>query len=427
MVRDGYKNTEMGPIPEDWDTLTFRECFETLPNNTLSRAELNDLGGTVKNIHYGDVLIRFPAVLDCRREALPYVNPEHAGRLGAAFLRDGDVVIADTAEDTAVGKAAEILGAEGQRVVSGLHTIPCRPRQGDRFAPKWLGYFMNHRAYHDQLLPFITGTKVSAISRSAIADTVIAVPGRAEQERVVEALSDMDGLIAGLERLIGKKRDVRRGAAEALLSGRLEPGGGDSAAEYRIGELGGFYSGLSGKTKADFGHGDARYITFLNVLENEIIDTSILERVNVSRNEGQNEVRPGDLFFNTSSETPEEVGMCAVLLEEADNVFLNSFCFGFRIEKPGIDPLFASYYFNSQEGRRIMRVLAQGATRFNLSKAHFQEAEVSFPAYERQREIARILRGMDREIEALRAETRKYRQIKAGMMDGLLTGRIRLR
>ncbi|WP_300413368.1 restriction endonuclease subunit S [uncultured Oscillibacter sp.] len=427
MVRDGCKYTELGPIPEDWDTAAFRDCFDTLPNNTLSRAELNDRGGTVKNIHYGDVLVRFPAVLDCRREELPYVNPEWAPRLSAAFLRDGDVVIADTAEDSTVGKAVEIAGTEGRRVVSGLHTIPCRPRRKELFAPKWLGYFMNHRAYHDQLLPFITGTKVSAISRSAIADTVIAIPGRAEQERVVEALSDVDGLIDGLERLIAKKRDVRRAAAGELLSGRLEPGGGDSAARYKIGETGVFYTGLTGKTKADFGHGEARYITFLNVLENEIVDMSILERVDVSRNESQNAVRPGDLFFNTSSETPEEVGMCAVLLDEADRVFLNSFCFGFRLEEPGIDPLFASYYFNGQEGRKIMRVLAQGATRFNLSKANFQEVEVAFPPYERQREIAGVLRCMDREIDALRAEVRKYRQIRSGMMDDLLTGRVRLR
>ena len=134
-----------------------------------------------------------------------------------------------------------------------------------------------------------------------------------------------------------------------------------------IGDIGTTYSGLSGKTKDDFGQGDALYITFLNVLTNAKIDTSILEPVNVCKNEKQNAVRKGDLLFNTSSETPNEVGLCAVIDEDLENVYLNSFCFEFRVAKPNVDPKYITYLMRSPIGRKMMSILAQGATRYNLS------------------------------------------------------------
>ena len=104
----------------------------------------------------------------------------------------------------------------------------------------------------------------------------------------------------------------------------------------QIGEIGYTYSGLTGKTKSDFGIGDCLYITFLNVLNNAIINSSILEKVNVCIDEKQNKVCKGDILFNTSSETPEEVGMCAAVDEELIDVYLNSFCFGFRLDDKSI-------------------------------------------------------------------------------------------
>lgn len=427
MVKDGYKKTEIGEIPETWDTITFGECFDVLPNNTLSRAELNYDSGDIRNIHYGDVLIKFSSVLDCCNEEVPFVNIENTQKVCRGFLQDGDLIIADTAEDNTVGKATEVIGIGELKVVSGLHTIPCRPKQKDRFAPKWLGYFINHNIYHDQILPYVTGIKVSSISKSGIAETVVAIPAKEEQHVIVDALSDIDALITNLQKLIEKQKAVKQGVMHELLSGKRrltdfyeewEP--------YRIGDIGSFYSGLSGKSKADFGSGDSRYITFLNVLTNAIIEPSITERVNVAENEKQNAVIKEDLFFNTSSETPEEVGMCAVLLEDLPNTYLNSFCFGFRLSNENVIPLFLSYYFNSQEGRNIMRVLAQGATRYNLSKTYFSDTIVLLPPKDEQIAIASIIYDMENSIAALEEKLDKYRKIKAGMMSELLTGKIRL-
>ena len=118
--------------------------------------------------------------------------------------------------------------------------------------------------------------------------------------------------------------------------------------------------------------------------------------------------------------------MCSVLLDDVRDVYLNSFCFGYRLKNKDIDPLFFSYYFNSCEGRKIMSVLAQGATRYNLSKSYFSETTVNFPKHEKQKAIAQILFDMDSEIESLQQKLEKYRQIKSGMMDELLTGKVRL-
>ena len=137
----------------------------------------------------------------------------------------------------------------------------------------------------------------------------------------------------------------------------------------RLGDVGYTYNGLSGKTKQDFDAGDAFYIPFLNVLENTEIDINNLGRVNVSALEKQTCVQKNDLFFNTSSETPEEVGMCAYLSQELSNTFLNSFCFGFRLYNIHVaEPRFLVYLFNSAYGRRVISSLAQGVTRYNLSK-----------------------------------------------------------
>lgn len=420
----GMKQTEMGMIPEEWTVQSFADTFRILNNNTLSRAELNYVSGRFRNIHYGDVLILFPEVLDCTRDDVPYINDEARISSSAQALQDGDIVMADTAEDETVGKVTEVMNTSEKPVMSGLHTIPCRVKVGE-FVPKWLGYYMNSHLYHDQLLPYIHGTKVSSVSKGSLGGTAIIAPSTDEQEKIVEVLSDIDTLMNDLRKLIEKKNNIFNGTLQGLLSGTIKVS--DSPQEkYKVCEIGDFYGGLIGKTKSDFGRGNARYITFLNVLNNTVIDTSVLEPVQINDEKSQNQVLPGDLFFNTSSETPEEVGMCSVLLDSIKNTYLNSFCFGFRLKTKKVYPLFLSYYFNSQEGRKIMRVLAQGATRFNLSKDYFSKTEIELPTYRDQIEIAKILSDMETDIKALKKKLSKYEAVKQGMMEELLTGKVRL-
>lgn len=194
----------------------------------------------------------------------------------------------------------------------------------------------------------------------------------------------------------------------------------------QIGKIGYTYSGLTGKGKNDFGKGNSRYITFLNVLNNPVLRTDIFERVSISDGEHQNLALKGDLFFNTSSETPEEVGICALLDNDVPNLYLNSFCFGYRLTDPEVDGLFLSYFFRSKAGRDIMTMLAQGATRYNLSKESFNKTLIAFPPFEEQKKITEALSGVDAMIRALDEAIAKKRQIKEGLMQQLLTGKTRL-
>ena len=209
MVRE-MKHTEIGEIPVEWKLQTFEETLCVLSNNTLPRADLNDRGGTVRNVHYGDILTRFGEVLDCEKDEVPYLNDISLLTASAQVLQDGDVSLADTAEDDTVGKATEIYGLGKGRMVAGLHTIPCRVKKG-AFVPKWLGYYMNSPIYHDQVLPYVTGIKVSSISKTAISETLIAVPPLEEQRAIVSALSEVDQLLAELKKVASKLRDFKRG------------------------------------------------------------------------------------------------------------------------------------------------------------------------------------------------------------------------
>ena len=165
-----------------WEQREFRDSFDLLANNTLSRAELNDESGIALNVHYGDILVKFGEMIDLAVDHLPYINDPAKVNKSAA-LQNGDVIIADTAEDSTVGKCSEIAGIYGKLVVSGLHTIPCRPRK--KFAPGYLGYFMNSPAYHDQLLPLMQGTKVTSVSKSALEDTLLCYPVDTEEQTLI--------------------------------------------------------------------------------------------------------------------------------------------------------------------------------------------------------------------------------------------------
>ena len=159
-----------------------------------------------------------------------------------------------------------------------------------------------------------------------------------------------------------------------------------------FGDFGQSYSGLSGKSAEDFGDGYP-FITYMNVYQNQIIDSTDVGLVKINETEQQSVVRYGDILFTLSSETPEEVGMGAVYLGETYPLYLNSFCFGIHItDEAKIYPPFLAYYVSSQSFRKAVYPLAQGSTRFNLQKSDFMKKKFSFPVIEKQRIIYSILK-----------------------------------
>ena len=181
-----------------------------MQNNTLSRADLSNETGIAKNVHYGDVLIKFGDVLDVSREQLPMIKDEKIlDKYKASFLQNGDVIIADTAEDTTVGKCSEIAGLRDEVVLSGLHTIPYRPVE--KFATGYLGYYLNSGAYHDQLIPLMQGIKVTSISKSAMQDTDIVYPKSTEEQAMIGSyFQSLDHLITLHQRKCEQTKNLKK-------------------------------------------------------------------------------------------------------------------------------------------------------------------------------------------------------------------------
>ena len=182
----------------------------------------------------------------------------------------------------------------------------------------------------------------------------------------------------------------------------------------KLGECGETYTGLSGKTKEDFGHGDARFVTYMNVFSNPIADKDKVEAVEIDKS--QNCVQYGDVFFTTSSETPEEVGMSCVWLENTDNTYLNSFCFGYR-PTINIDPYFMAYVLRSNTVRKKIVFLAQGISRYNISKNKVMEIEIPLPTLEEQKLLGKYFDNLDNLITLQQRKYDKLVNVKKSMLE----------
>ena len=212
-----------------WEQRKFDEVFDcTIPNNTLSRAELNYESGSVRNIHYGDILIKYGSVVDVQNDEIPFATGKSSDDFKGALLRDGDIIIADTAEDETTGKACEIGNSQGLDVVSGLHTMVCRPR--NKMALGYLGYYLNSDAYHHQLLPLMQGIKVLSLSRTNVQKTMVCYPkSKAEQQLIADCFRNLDNLITLHQRKYDKLTNVKKS-----MLGKMFPQNGSNVPEIRF-------------------------------------------------------------------------------------------------------------------------------------------------------------------------------------------------
>ena len=181
----------------------------------------------------------------------------------------------------------------------------------------------------------------------------------------------------------------------------------------KLGDMGSTFTGLSGKTKEDFGHGDAQFITYMNVFSNPVANLEMTEAVEIDAK--QNRVKKGDVFFTTSSETPEEVGMSCVMPENKDNIYLNSFCFGYRpTEKFDLDYL--AYVLRADSFRKEMKFLAQGISRYNISKNKVMEVSIPIPNLEEQTMVGRYFSTLDHLITLHQRKCEQTKKLKKYML-----------
>lgn len=212
----------------EWAKGKFDKSFDFLATNTLSRAQLNYSTGEALNIHYGDVLTILGDITRVNETALPFINDSYNFQKSSSNrLRDGDVVIADTAEDETVGKATEVQGISDTPVFSGLHTFACRPTA--KFSPGFLGYYLNSPYFHDQIVTKAQGTKVSSISKSQLQETEVSLPELAEQANVSNYFTSLDSLIDGAK----KSAEQLKNFKQSMLV-KMFPQGGASVPEIRF-------------------------------------------------------------------------------------------------------------------------------------------------------------------------------------------------
>ena len=428
MVRE-LKHTEIGDIPVDWELQTFDETFRVISNNTLSRENLNNRGGAVRNIHYGDILTKFPEVLDCSDDEIPFVNDLSLLSSSTQLLQDGDVVIADTAEDETVGKVTEVQNLGDSKLVAGLHTILCRVKKGD-FAPGWLGYYMNSDLFHNQILPYITGIKVSSISKGAISETLILVPPFDEQEKIVQSLNKIQLLMTAETNVVNKIKLVKNGCLSKMF-----PQKDDTVPEMR---LPGFTEAWEQRKLSDIAvltsskrvHAEDYVeagVPFYRGKEiSELKEHKPISEVLYITEYKYNEIssmygspKEGDLLITAVG----TLGNTWVI-DQTPFYFKDGNLIWFKDIK--CNPKYLDYAMSTADGQKKILASAIGSNQKALTMVKLNELEFMFPGKAEQDKIAEYFSYLDNLITLHQCKCDKYSNIKKGMMSDLLTGKIRL-
>ena len=261
---------------DDWEERKFDECFNfPVSTNSLSRALLNYDEGDIKSVHYGDILIKYPTILNIKNDKIPYITGGKLEKYKSSLLENGDLIFADAAEDETVGKAVEVNGLTEENLVAGLHTIVARPK--DKKAEFFLGYYINSNTYHRQLLRLIQGSKVSSISKGNLQKTLVSFPKDfEEQQKIGSFFKQLDDTIALHQRKLDLLKEQKKGYLQKMFpkNGEKVPelrfaGFADDWEERKLGQ----YTKLitKGTTPKDkTGIGDVNFVKVENITNGKI-------------------------------------------------------------------------------------------------------------------------------------------------------------
>lgn len=408
---------------DDWEQCEFKNVFNHLQNNSLSRAMLDYEEGEIFNVHYGDILVKYGECLDVNLETLPRImNNDFGDKYRASYLDNGDVIIADAAEDEIVGKCCEIKGLSNELILSGLHTIPCRPLM--KFATGYLGYFMNSNAYHDKLLPLMQGTKVSSISKSAIADTYIKYPKDInEQEKIGRYFIELDNLITLHQHKYNKLLNIKKAMLEKMF-----PKENNNIPEIRFRgytdvweqrELGDVIDGLyNGQTPSryrdDFWKGDINWLSSgelnLSIVENTV------EKITKSGREAANlRLVPKGTFVMaiTGLEAEGTRGNCSIL---GIDTTLNQSCMAIYPNKKLLSTSFLFQWYR-KVGEDYGIRFTQGTKQQSYNAEIIKKLEICLPKIDEQVKIAEYLFKVDNLIILHQHQLEKLKNIKKACLE----------
>lgn len=303
-----------------------------------------------------------------------------------------------------------------------------RVRIKDKIDAQFVYYALQSELVQQQVALHTIGQAVKGINIRDVRELALALPDSlSEQRAIAAALSDVDALLDGLDRLIAKKRDLKQAAMQQLLTGQTRlPGFSGEWDQVKLDELFSFKNGLN-KAKEFFGYGTP-IVNYMDVFASSAIYPSKLDgRVSLSNAELKNfDVKKGDVFFTRTSETIEEVGIAAVMLDDPIETVFSGFVLRARPLNERLNDEYKAYCFRSDFVRKQITSKASYTTRALTNGRILSEVILPLPSLVEQTAIAAILSDMDAEIAALKARRDKTRALKQGMMQELLTGRIRL-
>ena len=393
-----------------WRKVRFGEFFDMLPTNTLSRDKLNDQQGEYQNIHYGDVLIKYPFCLDCNNAEIPYIND--GVKFNTAEVRDGDVIFADTAEDDTVGKCVEVLNVGDRKIVSGLHTYFCRPRH--KMALGYLGYYLNSNHFHNQLLPYIAGSKVSSVNRTSIARTFISYPADlSAQRRIAAILASADKVIAATQKTIAKYKQIKQGMMEDLLNEQCTM----NNVQWKKVRLGEGCNRMCNGMTYDIDEKEGYLVTRIETISDGYIDYNRVGHTKELPKEDYKLLK-GDILFSHINSV-KHIGKVAYF--DGEELLYHGMNLLLLRANNEINSKFLYYLLSSETVRQRMRTLAKSAVnQASINTTELQKFSFFIPALVEQPRIAAILSGIDAKIAAEEKVLQKYEKVKKGLMERLL-------
>lgn len=283
----------------------------------------------------------------------------------------------------------------------------------------FIAQLFNGRKFQNELRRRQVVSAQPGIYLGDIAKIQINLPSKPEQGKIADFLTAVDERIGVGEKKLELLETYKRGVMQKIFNQQIrfkDENGEDYPdwEEKKLGELGETYNGLTGKSGDDFGIG-ANFITYMQIFSDSRISQNF-GKVRINPGEKQNTVEYGDIFFTTSSETPEETGYTSVLLNNPSDTYLNSFCFGYRADKNILSPEFARYLFHSSNVRSSIVRLAQGSTRYNISKIQLMKMKLAIPSFEEQQKIATFLTALDDKITAEKSKLTATRKFKKALL-----------
>ncbi len=401
----------------EWEEAPFSETFDYLKNNSLSRAELSD-GGVVMNIHYGDVLIKYGECVDVSKEVKTFVKEEYVAKKlhQSCAISNGDIIFADAAEDNTVGKCSEIIAKEDDAIVSGLHTIACRPKKD--FAPMYLGYYLNSNAYHDQLLPHIQGTKISSISKKAISQTEISSPiDKNEQRAIASYFQHLDSLIQSTTKKIESLKQVKAASLQSMF-----PQEGETTPRVR-------FKGFEGEWEK-VSLGEETYPAGIKNYENLPLDSYSISNEfgfipqNLQfENGGTMATADKRMYYivskNSFGYNPARINVGSLgYYSGNENVIVSSLYEIFKTSDRICDT-FLLYWFKTSMFQKLIEQYQEGGVRFYFFYDKLCMCHTFVPSYEEQRAIASYFTSLDLQITLHTQRLEKLKQIKSACLDNM--------